>query len=124
MSTTETAYFRFTDTDGQPRFVIQLHDPEKIKLARRILSGDEREKVHVQGTIMKSPAPYNPGWSYHLDPETIDFFGYAIEVCDAAIQYVEDHLDEVGGATLPNSHWCPWSSSLVDEVNADGDPVQ
>ena len=109
------AYFRFTDTDGKPRFVIELRDPDKIAHARRILSGEERSRIHVQGTVVKESAPYNPGWSFHLDPGSIDFFEFATEVCDASIQYVEDHLGEVGGSTLPGSHWCPWSSRLVQE---------
>ena len=110
------AYFRFTDTDGKPRFVIELRDRHRIAHARRILSGEERSRIHVQGTVVKESAPYNPGWSFHLDPASIDFFGVAIEVCDASMKYVEEHLDEVGGSTLPGSHWCPWSSRLVDEV--------
>lgn len=111
-----TAYFRFTDTSGQPRFVIALTDPAKIEHARRILRGEEKEKIHVLGRIIKRPAAYNPGWNYHLDPPTIDFFVVAIEVCDSSIQYLEDHLDEAGGAFLPGAVWCPWSSRLVDEV--------
>ncbi|MDX1999172.1 MAG: hypothetical protein SF066_15750 [Thermoanaerobaculia bacterium] len=113
---TPPAYFRFTDTDGLPRFVIQLVDPAKIDHARRILAGKEKTRIHVNGTIVKEPASYNPGWAYHLKPSSIDFFEFAVEVCDASIQYVEDHLDEVGGSTLPGAFWCPWSSRLVDEV--------
>ncbi len=110
------AYFRFTDTNGTSRFVIQLLDPGKIEHARRILRGEEQSRVHVIGRIVKRPAAYNPGWSYHLAPDTIDFFEMAIEVCDASMEYVEDHLDEVCGAFLPGCHWCPWTSRLVDEV--------
>lgn len=111
------AFFRFTDVHGKPKFVIRLVDVDKIDHARRILNGEEVRRVHVQGTIVKEPTDYNPGWNYHLNSETIDFFEFAIEVCDASIQFVEDNLDEVGGSTLPNSHWCPWSSRLVDEVH-------
>jgi hypothetical protein len=116
----DPAYFRFTDTNGKPRFVIKLLDPAKLEHARRILRGEERSRAHVQGTIVKEPVEYNPGWKYHLDPVTIEFFEFATEVCDASVQYVEDHLDEVGGSTLPRCHWCPWSSRLVDEVHAKG----
>ena len=111
-----SAYFRFTDTNGQPRFVMELNDDAKIAHARRILSGEETSRIHVHGRIIKRAAPYNPGWNYHLDPITIDFFDVAIEVCDSSMQYLEDHLDEAGGAFLPGAHWCPWSSRLVDEV--------
>ena len=120
--TSSPAYFRFTDTDGQPRFVIQLCDPDKITHARRILCREERSRIHVRGTVVKQPADYNPGWSYHLDPESIDFFEFAAEVCDASIHYVEEHLDKVGGATLPGSRWCPWSSRLLDEVEVTAGP--
>jgi hypothetical protein len=68
------------------------------------------------GRFRKSTADYNPRFSYHLDPETISFFSYAIEVCDANMQYVDDHLDEAGGAFLPGAYWCPWDSRLVREI--------
>jgi hypothetical protein len=100
--------------------VIQLVELGKIEHARRILSGEERSRVHVQGAIVKEAADYNPGWSFHLSPESIDFFEIAMEVCDAAIAYVEEHLDEIGGSALPGAHWCPWSSRLVDEVTSKG----
>ncbi|WP_442948058.1 BP74-related protein [Nostoc sp.] len=50
-------------------------------------------------------------------PSTISFFPMAIEVCDATTNYVNDHLDEVGGAFLPGLFWCPWSSQLVKEIS-------
>jgi hypothetical protein len=40
----------------------------------------------------------------------------SIEVCDAATTYVEEHLDEVGGAFLPGRRWCPWSSRVLEEI--------
>jgi hypothetical protein len=110
------AYFRFTDTDGEPRFVIKLLDPGKIQHARHMLRGEEKLSVHVHGTIVKRQAPYNPNWSFHLDPESINCFQNAVEVCEASIRYVEEHLEEIGGSTLPRSHWCPWSSRLIDEL--------
>lgn len=68
------------------------------------------------GRIQKRPQPYNPDWDYHLDPNTITFFNMAIEVCDANMQYVEDHLDEACGAFLPGCFWCPWDSRVVREI--------
>ncbi|HEX4950154.1 MAG TPA: hypothetical protein VFZ34_26040, partial [Blastocatellia bacterium] len=112
------AYFVF---DGPPRtnqFVIKLTDPAKIQKARDILSGKETQARHVSGKIIKQPAPYNPPWSFHLDPATIEFFGLATEVCDGSIAYVESHLDEAGGAFLPGNIWCPWSSRLIKEIPA------
>jgi len=88
--------------------------------ARKILSGQITDSVHVKchGRIKKSRKDYNPNFSYHLDPSTITFFTMAIEVCDASMSYVEDHLDEACGAFLPGCFWCPWSSRLVREIEA------
>jgi hypothetical protein len=108
--------------DYPPRkdtFVIELRDPDRIAEARRILAGNATDGTHVGGIIIKQPAPYNVPWSYHLDPSTICFFEVATEVCDAAISYVEEHLDEVGGAFLPEGRWCPWGSRLLKELVGD-----
>ncbi|MEV0371407.1 calmodulin-binding protein [Streptomyces sp. NPDC050636] len=111
----EPALFVMTDISGA-EFVIELTDPDEIQHARDLVSGATTERPHVMGRIVKRPAPYNPPWSFHYRPDTIDFFDYAIEVCDATIPYVEDHLDEAGSAFLPDSIWCPWSSRLVAEI--------
>lgn len=110
------AYFEVVEHGSPDRFVIKLVEPAKIDHARRIACGRERRRVHVMGTIVRQKAPYNPAWSYHIAPETITFCDMAIEVCDAAIRYVEDHLDEVGSAVLPDAHWCPCRSRLAREV--------
>ncbi|MBF8184606.1 calmodulin-binding protein [Nonomuraea sp. K274] len=111
------AYFEVTDIT-RSRFVVQLTDPAKIQHARDLLSGATTDRPHVVGRITPRPAPYNVTWSYHLRSETIDFFDMAIEVCDATIPYVEDHLDEADGAFLPGYVWCPWTSRLVRELPA------
>ena len=110
------AYFEFSDVDPEKRFVIKLVDPKKIDHARRILKGEEKSRVHISGIIVKEKAQYNSRWSYHLDPNSIDFFEVAVEVCDSSMQYVEDHLSEVGGSFLPENRWCPWSSKVVREL--------
>lgn len=110
------AYFEFQTLPDQQPFTIKLTEPDKIQKARNILSGDERNEIHVLGRIRKTKAPYNSNWNYYLEPSTINFFTIAIEVCDASTQYTEDHLDEAGGAFLPGAFWCPWSSRLVKEV--------
>jgi hypothetical protein len=110
-----TAYFAFQQRSNN-EFVFELNDDQKIAHARRILSGNETERVHVQGRIVKRKAPYNPQWDFYLDPGSIDFFTAAIEVCDANMEYVNDHLDEACGPFLPGCHWCPWDSRVVREV--------
>jgi hypothetical protein len=113
----DSAYFEFTDITRETA-IVRLDDPAKIQHARDLLSGATDERPHLVGRIVKRTAPYNPRWSYHYNPETVDFFDYAIEVCDATLPYVEDHLDEAGGAFLPGLVFCPWTSRLTREVTA------
>ena len=110
------AFFAMETVGGYTPFVVKLTKDEDIEHARDLLSGADQSRPHVMGRILKRPADYNPSWSFHVDPATIQFFEFAIEVCDASTQYVEDHLDEACGAFLPGCYWCPWSSQLTKEV--------
>ena len=112
------AYFAFKGSDPKDTFVIKLTNAERISEARAILTGKQTDRTHVTGIVVKEKASYNPDWSYHLKPESISFFQLAMEVCDANMRYVEEHLNEVGGAFLPNNGWCPWASKLVREIPA------
>jgi hypothetical protein len=116
LTSTQPAAFKVAFPPTTDTFTIMLTQPARIQEARDIVSGVQTDAVSVMGTIVKAPAPYNPPWSYHLDPASITFFQAAVEVCDAAPRYVEQHLSEVGGAFLPDSVWCPWSSRVVEEL--------
>lgn len=109
-----STYFEFTD--GTDTFVFKLTDAVKIKQARNMLKGLDTEAVGVMGTVVKTPAWYNSPWKYQLAPNSVQFFGMAMEACDASIAYVDEHLDEVGGHLLPRSTWCPWQSKLTREI--------
>lgn len=110
------AFEQMSPNGRRLKFIFELHDEAKIAEARSILADPTSLKNHVQGKIIPRPALYNPKWSYHLAPDSISFFEMQTEVCDANAVYVEEHLDEIGGSTLPNSFWCPWSSRLSREV--------
>jgi hypothetical protein len=111
-------YFQFGDSSHKDVFVFATDKPAVIRQARRILSGEEKTKTKVMGTIVKSEEPYNPGWSFHLDPSSVTFFQASSEACDATTRYVSDHLDDIGKDFLPGSKWCPWSSYLIAELSA------
>ncbi|MFD0021024.1 calmodulin-binding protein [Streptomyces sp. NPDC058382] len=111
------AYFEMTDVT-QNTFIVKLVNEGQISHARDLVSGATSDEPHIVGRINTRPAVYNPRWSFHFDPETVRFFNFGIEVCDATVPYVEDHLDEVGGAFLPGRYFCPWTSTIVREVPA------
>ena len=75
------ARFVWETPPASDQFVIELTDESKIQQARNILNGTQKDETHVLGRIIKRPAPYNPKWSYQLDPASISFFSFAIEVC-------------------------------------------
>jgi len=112
----EEAVFAVSNGAAKETFFIRLIDPTRIAEARAIVSGKERTRVAVAGTVITQPVSYNRPWHFHLAPESISFFERAIEVCDAATSYVEAHLDEIGGAFLPGNRWCPWHSHLAQEI--------
>jgi hypothetical protein len=111
----EVAFFVFDVPPAPEEFVIKLTDPERIAQARRILAGEELP-LQVMGRVQRRRAAYNSPWHVRLAPRTIEFFEFAVEVCDAAIAYVEEHRREIGGAFLPGRIWCPWGSRLVREI--------
>ncbi|KAI9302282.1 hypothetical protein BJ944DRAFT_270174 [Cunninghamella echinulata] len=114
----EEAYFTYT-ADRRDEFTFKLTDSHKIEEARKILRGEEKYRIHPQGRIIKRPAPYNRKWTFHFDPNSINFMEVSLEVCDASAQYVEDHLDEACGAFLPGCYWCPWGGVLLKEVTPE-----
>lgn len=109
------ALFEYVVYD-EPPVVFALVDEESIEEARNIL--ESGKKRGVMGVIVKQRVDYNPSYSYHLDPASIEFFEYAVEVCDSTPVYVEEHLDEVGGDFLPDSVFCPWNSQLTRELSS------
>jgi hypothetical protein len=111
----DAAYFQFDYLPYPETFIFKLTDPHKIEQARQMLAGQIRSQ-HIMGEIVKSPEAYNPSWSYHLEPGSVDFFDFAIEVCDASIQQVEANLGDACGSFLPGCEWCPWGSRLLAEV--------
>ncbi|QNT91863.1 hypothetical protein HEP81_01534 [Streptomyces griseofuscus] len=111
------AYFVMTDITRE-QFVIKLTESGDIKHARELVHGETTDRPHVITRIVKRPAAYNPRWSFHANPDTIQLFDNAFEVCDATIPYVEDHLDEAGGPFLPGLLWCDWTSRIIREIPA------
>jgi hypothetical protein len=111
-------YFQFGDSSHKDVFVFATDKPAVVQQARRILGGEEKTQTKVMGTIVKSEAAYNPGWSFHLDPGSVSFFETPVETCDATTAYLSEHLDDAGKTFLPGGHWCPSSSQLIGEVSA------
>jgi hypothetical protein len=110
----QEAYFMFRVEPFPETFIFKLTDPQRIQQARDILATGSTKIV--SGTIIKQPAYYNLPWSFHLDPRSIEFVDFAIELCDSNIRAIEDNRDNA----YPG--WCPWRSQLLKEVPPPAEP--
>jgi hypothetical protein len=100
-------------------FGIRLNNPERVTQAERILAGTEPQRI-VVGRLRRGGRWYNRKsqsgglWSWHLDPDTIEFSEMSTELCDGLPSHIEDNLD----------HWlnnvgifCPWRAEMVETIN-------
>lgn len=111
------AYFTFTDA-SEEIFVVRIEDSGLVNHARALLTGATQADPLIAGTIVKAPANYNVGWSFHLAPDSVFFFEFSTEVGDSTMRLIEADLPAVGGAFLPGRVWTPWTSKLVAELSA------
>lgn len=116
-------YFAFVSYAGTPKieaneFIIQIDDPALAEqYAQMVRNNTLQPRIAFTGTVVPGRAPYNEAWAFHVDPASVQLGGAShIEVCDSAPEYVEEHLQEVGGSFLPGAEWCPWSMHVSREV--------
>lgn len=89
-------------------FRVLMRDPALIAEAERLIaSGDQRI---VLGELRPGDGGFNAPWSWHLDPATLEFADFAVEVCSGCASFVEDDLD----VWLNNvGRYCPWSARFL-----------
>ena len=86
----------------QGTYKIELITPEQIQHVKDLMAGSEEGRIPV-GKIVRDDPSVNEPWSWHIDPETLEFADNTIEVCDGLPEYVEDR-------TLTSDTYCPWSA--------------
>lgn len=84
---------------------IELVTPELVRHAQDLLNGEEVAGIPV-GAIVRGDPAINEPWSWHIDPQTVEFADFTTEVCDGLPEYVED-------GTLTSDIYCPWSAEIV-----------
>jgi len=123
----EESYINFLATSERTNvsntdqhYVVRIVDPDTIWTARA-----ELEKLNgyqiVAGTINTTAVEWNPGWSFHVVPGSVNFGDFFTEVCDANVEFVEKNLQnpDFGGAFLPDYFWCPWGSRILAELQPE-----
>jgi hypothetical protein len=91
---------------GSETFVLRSTHPETITQLREAVAG--RRQGFPIGSLRGGNGGFNAPWSWHLDPAETRLTEAAIEVCDGAPSYVEQHQ-----ADFPT--YCPWGARIVSE---------
>ncbi|MEP6842947.1 MAG: hypothetical protein ABJA11_05465 [Pseudolysinimonas sp.] len=89
---------------GVETYKIELMTPALLKHAEQLLKGEKVSAIPL-GRVVRS-AGVNKPWSWHIDPKTLQFADFTIEVCDGLPSYVEDH-------TVTSPDYCPWSAKVI-----------
>lgn len=94
--------FRVADSE---QFKIRLTDPTDIEVARKLFAGSEAPRI-PNGIVIRGSSDINAGYSWHIDPDTIEFADVTTEVCDGLPSDVEKGL-------ITSDRYCPWSAEVI-----------
>ena len=90
---------------GVEEYRIQLTDPADIEIARKLLAGEEAPNI-PNGVIIYGDPSVNIGYSWHIDPDSVEFAEITTEVCDGLPSHVEE-------GTVTSDRYCPWSAEVI-----------
>ena len=84
---------------------IRLTDPDDIGIAQKLLAGEAAPRI-PNGRVVRGDADVNVGYSWHIDPASVEFADTATEICDGRPSDVEKHV-------ITSDRYCPWSAKVV-----------
>jgi len=90
---------------GNQEYRIRLTEPADIAIARRLLAGEEAPSI-PNGQIVRGEPDVNEGYSWHIDPDSLEFADSTIELCDGLPSDVENEL-------ITSKRYCPWSAEVI-----------
>lgn len=96
--------FRVADAE---EYRVLLTDPNDIAVAERLLAGEEAPRIPNGVIVRDGDGGVNIGYSWHIDPGSLEFAEVTIELCDGLPSYVED-------GTLTGERFCPWAAEVID----------
>lgn len=94
--------FRVADVE---EYRIRLTDPADIEIARKLLAGEEAPRI-PNGVVVRGDPDVNVGYTWHIDPESVEFADFTVEVCDGLPSDVEKGI-------ITSDRYCPWSAEVI-----------
>lgn len=89
----------------EEEYRILLTDATLIAHAQALLAGGTEMRI-PSGLIVRGEPGVNAPWSWHIDPDSLEFADMTMEVCDGLPSHIED-------GTLAGDRFCPWSAEVV-----------
>ena len=93
--------FRVVDEE----YRIRLVDPADIEIARQLLAGEEVPSI-PNGVVVRGESDVNTGYSWHIDPASVEFADVTVEVCDGRPSDVESGI-------ITSDRYCPWDAQVI-----------
>jgi hypothetical protein len=84
---------------------LRLTDPQDIGIAQKLLAGEAAPGI-PNGRVVRGEPDVNVGYSWHIDPASVEFADTTIEVCDGRPSDAERGL-------ITSDRYCPWSAKVV-----------
>ena len=93
-------------TAGDEEYRLLLTDPDDIAVAEALLAGEEAPRIPNGMIVRGGDGGVNVGYSWHIDPASVEFAEFTVELCDGRPSYVED-------GSLSGERFCPWTAEVV-----------
>lgn len=87
-------------------FRVELTDPNDVEVAHRLLRGDEAPRI-PNGIVVRGDPGVNTGYSWHIDPASLEFADVTTEVCDGLPSDVEAN-------SITSDRYCPWQAEVIE----------
>lgn len=90
---------------GGETYRILLTEPDDIATARALLAGTAAANI-PNGKVVRGDPGVNIGYSWHIDPNDIEWAEMTMELCDGKPSDVEAN-------TISGDRFCPWSAKVT-----------
>jgi hypothetical protein len=84
---------------------IRLTDPADIEIARQLLAGEVDPKI-PNGIVVRGDSDVNTDYTWHIDPDSVEFVDFTTEVCDGLPSDVEQGI-------ITSEYYCPWAAEVI-----------
>ncbi|WP_251857665.1 hypothetical protein [Herbiconiux sp. L3-i23] len=91
---------------GEEEYRIELVTDELVEHVVGLQNGGEDGRIPVGRIVRDGDGGVNSPWSWHIDPDSLEFADFTTEVCDGLPSFVEDE-------TLTSDTYCPWLTEVV-----------